>query len=143
MAHFAELDGNNIVKRVIVVANNELLDGNGNESEQKGIDFCVNLLGGNWIQTSVNTHAGLHSGGGIPLRKNYATPGLFYDSSRNAFYIPQPFPSWTLNEETCLWEPPVPYPTFESPYTPDQEEFWTQTVDLYVWNEANQSWDVG
>jgi hypothetical protein len=143
MAHFAELDENNIVKQVIVVNNNELLDENGNESEQKGIDFCVALFSGNWIQTSFNTHAGVHLNNGTPLRKNFATPGQFYDSSRDAFYITQPFPSWTLNEETCVWESPIPYPVSENSYTPDQEEFWTQTADLYVWNETNQSWDVG
>jgi hypothetical protein len=142
MAHFAELNENNIVKQVIVINNNELLDEAGNESEQKGIDFCVNLFGGKWIQTSFNTYEGKHSEGKIPLRKNYAVPGMVYDVSRNAFYIQQPFPSWALNEETCMWESPVPYPMFENPYTPDQEEFWAQTGDVYVWNETNQSWDV-
>ena len=79
MAHFAELDDNNIVKQVIVVHNNELLD-SGVESEQRGIDFCTNLLGGRWIQTSYN-----HS-----IRQNFAGPGSLYDPIRNAFIAPQP-----------------------------------------------------
>ena len=142
MAHFAELDENNIVKQVIVVNDAELLDENGNESEQKGIDFCISLFGGSWIQTSLNTHAGQHAYGKTPMRKNYAAVGMIYDVSRDAFYIQQPFPSWILNEETCVWESPVPYPLIENPYNPDQEEFWSHTVDMYVWNEENQSWDV-
>lgn len=142
MAHFAELDENNIVKQVIVIHNNELLDENGNESEQKGIDFCVAHYGGSWIQTSVNTFAGKHVNGKTPMRKNYANPGMYYDSSRDAFYNLRPFPSWILNEETCEWHPPVPYPGISNPYTPDQEEFWTHTADVYVWNETSQSWNL-
>jgi hypothetical protein len=95
MAHFAELDESNIVKQVIVVHNNELLDDNNNESEQKGIDFCVNLLGGTWIQTSYNG----------TIRKNYAGIGYLYDPIRNAFIAPKPeIGEWILNEDTCQWE---------------------------------------
>jgi hypothetical protein len=95
MAHFAELDENNIVKQVIVVNNNELLDESGNESEQKGIDFCVNLFGGKWIQTSYNEK----------IRKNFAILGANYDPIRDAFIYPQPDGlGWFLNEETCKWE---------------------------------------
>jgi hypothetical protein len=115
MAHFAELDETNIVKQVIVVHNNELLDENGNESEQKGIDFCVNLLGGTWVQTSYNGN----------IRKRYAGVGFLYDSTFDAFIEPQPYPSWTLNETTCQWESTVPYPT-------DGKE--------YCWDEATLSW---
>ena len=79
MAHFAELDENNVVKQVIVVHNNELLDENGNESEQKGIDFCVNLLGGTWIQTSYNRN----------FRKNFAAIGLVYYEDRDEFDQPK------------------------------------------------------
>lgn len=115
MAHFVELNNNNIVIRGIVVHNNELLDDNGNESEQKGIDFCVNLFGGNWKQTSYNGN----------IRKNYAGIGYTYDSVRDAFIPPKPYNSWILNEDTCRWEAPIPYPTDNKPYS---------------WNEDTQSW---
>jgi hypothetical protein len=115
MAHFAELDENNIVKQVIVVHNNELLDENGNESEQKGIDFCVNLLGGTWIQTSYNSN----------FRKNYAQIGGIYDPTRDAFIAEKLFNSWVLNEDTCVWQAPISYPA---------------DGKLYVWDEATLSW---
>ena len=79
MAHFAELDDTNTVKQVIVVHNNELLDENGNESEQKGIDFCVNLLGGTWIQTSYNSN----------FRGTYAGVGFLYDPVNDVFVTPE------------------------------------------------------
>ena len=94
MAHFAELDETNTVTRIIVVHNNELLDENGIEQEQKGIDFCTAHYGGNWIQTSYNGN----------FRKNYAGVGMIYDPIRDAFIPPKPYDSWVLNEETCLWE---------------------------------------
>jgi hypothetical protein len=125
MAHFAELDENNIVKQVIVVHNNELLV-DGVESEAKGIEFCQSLFGGNWVQTSYNGN----------FRKNYAGIGFVYDSTLDAFYIPQPYPSWTLNEDTCDWEPPTPMPV--NPYTPDQEAYWLEPQ--YQWDEATLSW---
>jgi hypothetical protein len=78
MAHFAQLDENNVVKQVIVVHNNELLDNNGNESEQKGIDFCVNLLGGTWIQTSYNGS----------FRSKFACIGATYDATNDVFVLP-------------------------------------------------------
>lgn len=126
MAHFAELNEDNTVKQVIVVHNNELLDDNGNESEQKGINFCVNLFGGTWVQTSYNKN----------FRKNYAGIGYIYDLTRDAFYAPQPYPSWVLDEEICVWQPPVAAPV--NPYTFDQEEFWLEPV--YQWDEATLSW---
>lgn len=116
MAHFAQLDNNSIVTQVIVIHNNELLDENGQESETKGIAFCQSLLGGNWIQTSYNSN----------FRKNYAGIGFTYDSIRDAFIPPQTFPSWILNEDTCNWESPVPYPT---------------DGNIYVWNEDNLTWE--
>ena len=100
MAHFAQLDEQNIVTQVIVVANQELLL-DGIESEKKGIAFCQSLLGGNWKQTSYNSN----------MRKNYAGIGYIYDSQRDAFIPPQPYPSWTLNEETCQWTSPIEMPT--------------------------------
>lgn len=114
MAHFAELNDQNVVLRVIVVHNNELLE-NGVESEAKGIAFCQSLFGGNWKQTSYNGN----------LRKNYAGVGFTYDSQRDAFIPPQSFPSWILDEATCQWGTPVSYPT-------DGQQ--------YLWNEATQSW---
>lgn len=93
MAHFVELDENNIVINGIVVHNNELLI-DGIENEQKGIDFCVAHLGGNWIQTSYNK----------TIRKNYAGIGYSYDSIRNAFIPPKCHEVAVLNEETCLWD---------------------------------------
>jgi hypothetical protein len=115
MAHFAQLDENNKVLQVIVVHNNELLD-NGDESEMKGIAFCQTLFPGtNWRQTSYNAN----------FRKNYAGIGFTYDPVRDAFIPPQPFPSWTLNENTCRWDAPVPMP---------------QDGKRYVWDEPTQSW---
>jgi hypothetical protein len=110
MAHFAELDDNNIVKQVIVVANEELLD-NEVESEAKGIAFCQTLLGGNWKQTSYNGN----------IRKNYAGIGYTYDANRDAFIAPKPFESWVLNEDTCRWDAPIPYPTDGKPYRWDED----------------------
>lgn len=92
MAHFAEIDENNIVTQVIVVHDNELLD-NGVESESKGIAFCKSLLGGNWVQTSYNAS----------IRKNFAGVGCTYDSARDAFIGSKCHDEATLNEETCRW----------------------------------------
>ena len=118
MAHFAQLDDNNVVTQVIVVDNSELLDSNDVEQETIGITFCTNLFGADtrWKQTSYNGN----------IRKNYAGIGFTYDSTRDAFIAPQPYASWTLNETTCQWEAPVAYPT---------------DGNLYTWNEDNQQWD--
>lgn len=116
MAHFAKLDEDNVVTQVIVVANEELMD-NGVENEAKGIAFCQSLFGGTWKQTSYNGKS----------RKNYANIGYVYDSERDAFIAPQPYPSWTLNEDTCRWVAPIPVPM-------DGKE--------YRWNEAARSWDL-
>lgn len=117
MAHFAKLDENNIVIDVIVVHNNELLDILGNEIEIKGIQFLIGWSGGytNWKQTSYNS----------TFRKNYAGIGYSYDSIRDAFIPPQPYPSWTLNEDICQWDPPVPIPDL---------------VNNYYWDEPTLSW---
>ena len=116
MAHFAKLE-NNIVTQVIVVANQDILDENGQESEQKGIDFCSNLLGGTWIQTSYNAR----------IRKNYAGIGYTYDETLDAFVPPKPFESWLLDETTAQWKAPVDYPTEEGRFN---------------WNEETLTWDV-
>jgi len=127
MASFAKLN-NNVVEQVISIHNNELLD-NGIESEEKGISFCKSLYGQdtNWKQTSYNTYGGIHKNGGTPFRKNHAAIGFTYDQQRDAFIPLKQFNSWTLNEETCLWDPPVPYPNDNR---------------MYTWNEENQSWDI-
>ena len=117
MAHFAQIDENNIVLQVIVVNNNELLDENGIEQESKGREFCSSLLGGTWIQTSYNS----------TFRKNYAGAGFMYDSTKDVFIETQPYPSWVLNEDTCIWEAPVPYPSSGGAFT---------------WNETAQTWDT-
>lgn len=123
MAHFAEIGLNNAVLRVIVVHNNELLNEQGVEQEAKGAEFCRNLFGGAWVQTSYNGN----------FRKNYAGEGYTYDSTRDAFIPPKPFASWLLNEDTCQWYPPVPYPTdVGTPEAPKR----------YVWNEDAQQWDL-
>ena len=118
MAHFAELDDNNIVLQVIVVNNNELIDlQTEKESEDIGVAFCHSLLGGRWIQTSYNGN----------IRKRYAGIGYTYDATLDAFIPPQPYPSWTLDSATADWIPPTPMPTDGQRYT---------------WNETTQSWDV-
>ena len=116
MAHFAQLDENNIVTQVIVVHNNDCQI-NGIESEEAGVVFCKTLFGANtnWAQTSYNAN----------MRKNYAGIGYSYDSSRDAFIPPQPFASWVLNEETCRWEAPVAYPNDGKSYN---------------WDEATTAW---
>jgi hypothetical protein len=119
MAHFAQLE-NNVVTKVIVVANQDILDENGQENEQKGIDFCSNLLGGTWKQTSYNSN----------IRKNYAGVGYTYDETLDAFIPPQPFESWTLNQETAQWEAPTPYPDDEKRYTWDEETTsWVEVIE--------------
>tara|TARA_Y100000310_G_C20185932_1_gene580284 strand:- start:42 stop:434 length:393 start_codon:yes stop_codon:yes gene_type:complete len=129
MAHFAKLDQDNIVIKVNVVHNNELLV-DGTENEQKGINFLNTLFNtsDNWKQTSYNTSGGVHKLGGTPLRKNYAGIGFTYDGDKDAFIPPQPFSSWTLNEDTCRWEPPVAYP--------DDDK-------IYIWNEETTNWVEG
>jgi hypothetical protein len=113
MGHFAKVN-NGIVEQVIV-------------AEPEFFDTFVDSSPGQWIQTSYNTHGGVHALGGTPLRKNYAGIGYSYDAQRDAFIPPKPYPSWTLNEDTCLWDCPVAYPSDGGHYT---------------WNEAAQSWDA-
>lgn len=108
MAHFAEINSDNTVLRVIVADTKE---------------WCEQNLGGTWVQTSYNTHGNQHPEG-RPLHKNYAGIGYKWDGV--GFYAPQPFPSWLKNEDTYLWEAPVPLPT---------------DGKLYNWNEADQKWD--
>ena len=109
MSHFAQVvDG--VVTQVIV-------------AEQDVID--TGLFGTGWVQTSYNTHGGVHPNG-VPLRKNYAGIGYTYDPVRDAFIPPKPYTSWVLNKDTCLWEAPVPRPTDDKMYT------WDETTGAWV-----------
>ena len=127
MASFAKIGLNNKVIEILSAHNNELLDANGVEQEINGIDFLTKLTGwAIWKQTSYNTHGGVHSTGGTPLRKNHAGIGYTYDEDRDAFIAPKPYASWILNEETCQWEAPS--------VMPDDGE-------KYTWNELTTSWD--
>jgi hypothetical protein len=113
MSHFAKVvDG--IVTQVIV-------------AEPEFFETFVDSSPGTWIQTSYNTHGGVHTNGGTPLRKNYAGIGYTYDAQRDAFIPPKPFASWTLNEDTCLWDSPVAYPTDGS---------------IYIWDETSLNWII-
>lgn len=108
MAHFAKVN-NGIVEQVIV-------------AEPEFFNTFVDSSPGEWIQTSYNTFGGQHKLGGTPLRKNYAGIGYTYDRERDAFIPPKPYPSWTLNEETCLWDAPVAMPTDGKVYRWDEEQ---------------------
>ena len=113
MAYFAKLDENNVVIEVHSLNNIELLNSEGQESEQLGVAFLTRWSGGynRWKQTSYNTVGGVHLKGGTPFRKNYAGINYTYDSVRDAFIAPKPYESWLLDEETCQWKAPVAYPT--------------------------------
>jgi hypothetical protein len=113
MSHFAQIDSNNIVIQVIV-------------AEQDVIDSGLFGASNTWIQTSYNTHGGTHALGGIPLRKNYAGIGYIYDRERDAFIPPKPYASWVLNEQTCLWEAPIPMPI--------------EAGKTFLWDENTTSW---
>lgn len=118
MAHYAELNAHNVVIRVV---------GGPDENVDNGEAILFAETGKVWRRTSYNTYGGKHNNGGTPFRKNYAGPGYTYDEKRDAFIPPRPaFPSWVLNEETCLWEAPKPMPT---------DGF------HYEWDELNQVWE--
>ena len=118
MAHFAKIGLNNKVINVVSVNNNELLDADGVEQEVLGSQFLEGITGwAVWKQTSYNAN----------FRKHFAGVGYTYDEDRDAFIAPKPFNSWTLNEETCLWDSPVPHPN---------------DGQIYNWNEETQTWDI-
>ena len=121
MAHFA-LIKNNIVQQVVVVGNADLTNSEGNEQEALGVAFCHSLFGtdGTWMQTSYNGN----------IRKNFAGIGHTYDLTRNAFIAPKPYASWVLNESTCRWEAPTPYPDDDNVYT------WDESTTAWVKVEA-------
>lgn len=112
MSHFAKIE-NGIVTKVIV-------------AEQEFID--KHYPNEQWIQTSYNTHAGKNKRTGVPIRKNYAGIGMTYDEARDAFIPVKPYESWLLNDETCLWESPIPYPNDKKGY--------------YEWVELEQKWKL-
>ena len=118
MAHFAEIDSNNKVIRVLTLDDQYQNDGQNYLSNVLG-------LGGTWIQTSYNTLGGQNLNGGTPLNMNYAGVGFTWDSNKPGFYAPQPFPSWVLNQNTYLWEAPIVYPN-------DGQK--------YNWDESSKSW---
>ncbi len=142
MAHFAKLGTGNKVKKVIVVSNDIAT------TEQAGIDFINNLYGTNdiWKQTSFNTRGGKHysvnANGDMvesedqskAFRKNFAGINYKYDQTKDAFIPPKPYNSWTLNETTCMWEPPVAKPQLT------QEEL--DNNNYYRWNEDTKNWDL-
>ena len=111
MSHFAKVN-NGVVVQVIV-------------AEPEFFQTFVDTSPGEWLQTSYNTYGGVHANGGTPLRKNYAGIGYTYDRERDAFIPPKTYPSWVLNENTCLWEPPISYPA---------------DGKIYAWDESSFSW---
>tara|TARA_Y100000287_G_C14204927_1_gene347615 strand:+ start:378 stop:752 length:375 start_codon:yes stop_codon:yes gene_type:complete len=116
MAHFAEISDDGVVLRVIVVSNDVITDDGGIEQEQLGKDFCQNLLGGTWVQTSYNNN----------FRQRFAPIGGSYDSANNVFLFPKPFPSWALDSD-YEWQPPTPYP---------------DDGGAYLWSEEQGNWVV-
>ena len=128
MASFAKIGLNGKVIEVQSVVNEVLHDANGIEQEAIGIDFLTKLTGWSvWVQTSYNTHGGVHLSGGTPLRKNHAAIGYTYDEDRDAFIPKKTYNSWILNESTCNWEAPVAKPN---------------DGKMYNWNETTQNWDL-
>jgi hypothetical protein len=127
MAHFCQLDENNIVTQVIVVGNDDCTDANGNEVESIGVAFCQKLLGAetNWKQTSYNNS----------IRVRYAGIGYSYNAELDAFIAPKPFASWVLNEETADWVSPV------GP-APSLTEAEVTALSYYTWDEENGEWDL-
>ena len=115
MAHFAEIDALQRVIRVLVVDDVDTQDTEGNEVDSIGMKYLNKAFGGTWLRTSYNNN----------FRKNYAGIGFTYDSTRDAFIAPQPYSSWTLNEDTCRWESPVPYP---------------DDGKVYKWDEDTTNW---
>ncbi len=115
MAHFAEIDALQRVIRVLVVDDVDTQDTEGNEVDSIGMKYLNKAFGGTWLRTSYNNN----------FRKNYAARGYTYDQNRDAFIEPKPYPSWLLDEDTCQWKSPVPYPDFDKHYS---------------WNEPTTSW---
>jgi hypothetical protein len=118
VAHFAQLDEDNVVIKVVVIGNEDICDEDGNEVESIGVAFCQSLFGeGNWVQTSYNG----------TFRKRYAGVGYTYDADYDAFIPPKPFASWVFDEVKLNWAPPVPFPS---------------DGGRYDWDEASGSWEA-
>lgn len=116
MSHFALLDENNVVQAVLR-----------GRQEDDGCEAELSArTGQTYRQTSYNTQGGVHALGGVPFRKNYAGIGYTYDEERDAFIPPQPYPSWLLDDDTCLWQPPTPYP---------------DDGGMYTWDETTLAWE--
>jgi len=128
MAHFAQLNAKNVVERVLVINDNDAT------TEEEGVTFIHGLVGSNetWKQTSYNTRGGVHINGGTPFRKNFAGIGYKYDADKDAFIPPQKFSSWTLNETTCLWEPPIAKPDDGNQYYWDEEAYQADNTEGWV-----------
>jgi hypothetical protein len=126
LAHFAQIGYENEVLRVSVVRNEDILDENGDESEEIGIQYLRSIHGEKtmWIQTSYNNN----------FRYRYAGIGMVYNVEHDVFLFPQPYPSWTLNTETYEWQPPIPEPKL----TEEQRE----SGSYYNWNEETQEWEL-
>jgi hypothetical protein len=138
MAHFAQINSDNKVINVVVVSDIDLESGIQLDIEELGVQYLKSLVGNdtNWVKTSYNTKRGIHynpvtnkpnENQSKAFRKNYAQYGYTYDEQRDAFIPPKPYDSWILDEFSCLWESPIPYPNDGS---------------MYEWNEDNQSWDL-
>lgn len=114
MGHWAEINDENVVLRVIV-------------ADDDAEEWLIENLGGRWLRTSYNTRAGNHVNGGIAFRKNFAGIGMIYDEQRDAFIDEKPFPSWILDEETCTWKPPIERPEM-------------RTDGIFKWDEDSENW---
>jgi hypothetical protein len=112
MSHFAKIVDNKVVNVIV--------------AEPEFFETFIDSSPGLWLQTSYNTHGGVHKLGGTPLRKNFAGIGWNYDAEHDAFYEPQPFSKWNLNMESFLWEPPIPMP---------------DDGNKYLWNDADGVWE--
>ena len=130
MAHWAELDANNVVTRVLVGDNND-------PAGDEGYQWLLDNLGGTWVKTSYNAVGGKRRNpetGEVTeeagFRKNYAGIGYTFDAGRDAFIPPKPFNSWVLNEDTCLWDAPTPYPADGKMYRWVEEDLNWQGVVL-------------
>lgn len=130
MAHYAKMTSDGVtVLTVHVVRDEDTTDNDGNETEARGLNFLRKIHGWDyWRKTSYNTYGNVHKLGGTPYRKNYAGIGFTYDAARDAFIRPQPYPSWVLDETTCLWKAPTP------PGQPPDDD------NLYEWDEDNTQW---
>jgi len=143
MAHFAKLTENNTVSAVLNVSNNVITDENNVEQESLGqqhLQTHHNWPANLWIQTSYNTKDNQHTDGGTPFRGNYAGIGFTWDSENEIFWPPQPYASWTKNNTTASWDPPVAQPE------PTEEQITQITAETHIWNttwnESTQTWDI-